>query len=433
MSTLPPTIIALLGATGSGKSSFAKLTTGNPHITIGHDLESCTQSIATYPFRHNDTDFILVDTPGFNDTYRSDRQILDEIAEWLTTSFAAGTRLSGIIYFHRMTAVRMEGSALRNLRVFRKLCGDGALENVVLGTTFWDLVDDMQARIRESELAETPEFWGDMLKRGSRMVKISWTDRDLGLEILSGFVQKTPVTLRVQEEVSGGKKIEETAMSRALDADENVSAKKTWYQRIFPFTKKKSKMEIEMEENATNLRKVQKDNLKAIKKEEKRRISAIKAEEDSKKKVLMKQYRQQERDRRDHLNGIRLADKERHKFQRTMRHNRHKVIVKGLGIRFKNYFDNYFEGAEIIRLQTERAAEDENCPGCFCFSLACVLYILSAPVFLGIPALAFGLIFFTMESWRGLINTLVFFRYDILTPLVTQIRTRKFHRIKLAK
>lgn len=34
-------IIALMGMTGSGKSSFIKLCTSDKSINIGHDLESC--------------------------------------------------------------------------------------------------------------------------------------------------------------------------------------------------------------------------------------------------------------------------------------------------------------------------------------------------------------------------------------------------------
>jgi hypothetical protein len=56
----------------------------------------------------------------------------------------------------------MEGSALRNLRMFRKLCGEDFMKSVVLGTTFWDKVGEEQGADREKELLETDDFFKEM-------------------------------------------------------------------------------------------------------------------------------------------------------------------------------------------------------------------------------------------------------------------------------
>lgn len=34
-------IIVIMGVTGSGKSTFVKLATGDEDVQVGHDLESC--------------------------------------------------------------------------------------------------------------------------------------------------------------------------------------------------------------------------------------------------------------------------------------------------------------------------------------------------------------------------------------------------------
>ncbi len=65
----------------------------------------------------------LVDTPGFDDSERSDTEILTLIADWLQDSFEDRIFLSGIIYLHRISDIRMSGSSIKNLRMFRKLCG----------------------------------------------------------------------------------------------------------------------------------------------------------------------------------------------------------------------------------------------------------------------------------------------------------------------
>jgi hypothetical protein len=103
---------------------------------------SATQTVETYRFETPTTKFLLIDTPGFNDTWLTDRDVLDEFASWLSASYKSGMRLNGAIYLHRIQDVRMEGSALRSLRVFKRLCGDEFMKNVVIGTTFWDSVSE---------------------------------------------------------------------------------------------------------------------------------------------------------------------------------------------------------------------------------------------------------------------------------------------------
>jgi hypothetical protein len=61
----------------------------------------------------------------------------------------------------------MGSSALRNLKTFRQLCVIDPLKNFVLATSFWSKVDERDALRHEEDLRDTPEFWGDMLSRGS--------------------------------------------------------------------------------------------------------------------------------------------------------------------------------------------------------------------------------------------------------------------------
>jgi predicted GTPase len=92
-----------MGATGVGKSSvrcsllsfeictklreqFINLAIANDRTAVGHHLHSCTQGVRAV--RCSDPDnprrkFVFLDTPGFDDTHKSDTQILMDIAEWL--------------------------------------------------------------------------------------------------------------------------------------------------------------------------------------------------------------------------------------------------------------------------------------------------------------------------------------------------------------
>lgn len=102
----------------------------------------------------------LVDTPGFDDTYRSDTEILKTIASWMKDAYDEKTRLTGIIYLHRISDNRMFGSSLKNLRMFRSLCGTENLSYVILATTIWDKVNAGEGRAREAELLFNDQWWG---------------------------------------------------------------------------------------------------------------------------------------------------------------------------------------------------------------------------------------------------------------------------------
>lgn len=60
---------------------FINMVTGNDS-GVGHNLESCTAKI-TMMKAHG---LILVDTPGFDDTHKTDTEVLSMIADWLTTT-----------------------------------------------------------------------------------------------------------------------------------------------------------------------------------------------------------------------------------------------------------------------------------------------------------------------------------------------------------
>jgi hypothetical protein len=55
----------------------------------------------------NGKKIFLVNTPGFDNTYRSDTDILREIADWLAQAHQFRVRFTGIIYLHRIIDVRI--------------------------------------------------------------------------------------------------------------------------------------------------------------------------------------------------------------------------------------------------------------------------------------------------------------------------------------
>lgn len=214
--------ICVMGVTGAGKSSFIKTCSGKD-VQIGHNLVSCTADVQDISFMYTDRLRIhLIDTPGFDDTNKSDVEILQNISHWLATSFENKIRLKGIIFLHRISDPRMTGAARRNLNMFKKLCGDNAYKSCVLATTMWSQVDQAEGERREKELMQTSEFWGSMAKRGS-IVRRYLNNQNSAHEIIDYILSlhfKDPLVLDIQDElVTQKKSIEDTSAAVELNAE----------------------------------------------------------------------------------------------------------------------------------------------------------------------------------------------------------------------
>ncbi|PPR03421.1 hypothetical protein CVT24_012690 [Panaeolus cyanescens] len=179
-------IVVAMGMTGAGKSNFIEKAGGIVRIDPNaHLLESRTQSIQAYKVHINGHKLILVDTPGFNDTHRSDYEILKTIATWLESTFRHQALVSGVLYFHRITDNRMSGTAVSNINVFQGLIGKGLVyRNIKIVTTMWDHDLKGVGDTRENELRE--EYWGQMTKGGASVVRFHNT-HESAKEILKSF------------------------------------------------------------------------------------------------------------------------------------------------------------------------------------------------------------------------------------------------------
>lgn len=125
--------------------------------------------------------------------------------------------MKGIIFLHRITDIRMQGSALRSMTMFKDLCGDHALKNVVLLTTFWDLLEDQSVGARrQQQLRE--DFWSDMITKGSHVRRFNGT-RGMAEALIIRLIGKEPMVLRIQRDVIQQKKrLENTAAGERIMA-----------------------------------------------------------------------------------------------------------------------------------------------------------------------------------------------------------------------
>lgn len=184
-------------------------------MKVGHSLVSETHQIAEAEYVVPGLQVRLIDTPGFNDTHMTDRQILELIAKYLESIFEAGVQLNGIVFVHDISKERMEGTAMRNLVMFEKLCGSQGLPNVVMVTSKWDAVDPAVGWPRESELTSQyldprtgqyhDGFWKGMLDLGAGYERFDGT-RQGARNIVHKIAGYQPVTMQIQDELVNQRK-----------------------------------------------------------------------------------------------------------------------------------------------------------------------------------------------------------------------------------
>ncbi|KAH8663862.1 P-loop containing nucleoside triphosphate hydrolase protein, partial [Ilyonectria robusta] len=192
-------MIAVCGMTGTGKSTFIQRLSGKK-VKVGHGLYSETYDPEEVHCTIDAHAVTLVDTPGFDDTTRTDAEVLQSLADWMEKTFVAGTLLSGIIYLHRITDVRMTHASLRNLTLFRKLCGEENLSNVMLVTSWWEVCEPEIAIAREAELKSQGTFWGTMISQGATTDRYN-NQSEVAEAIVRRLLPNNPVALKIQEQL----------------------------------------------------------------------------------------------------------------------------------------------------------------------------------------------------------------------------------------
>ncbi|KAG8780097.1 hypothetical protein FRC12_023459 [Ceratobasidium sp. 428] len=199
--TMHPTLIAIFGATGTGKTTFVNDASGGT-LQVGHDLQACTQDVAlSNRFQVDGRDVVLIDTPGFDDTELSDTEILLRISGFLSTTYEAGHKLTGIIYLHRITDDRMGAISRRTFKIFRELCGQKILANVLIITNKWSNPPSEVQVQREEQLREDARYFQPAIKAGAQLVRRLHKDTASAHDIIRMLLDKDPIVMKVQQEL----------------------------------------------------------------------------------------------------------------------------------------------------------------------------------------------------------------------------------------
>lgn len=82
---------------------------------------------------------------------------------------------------------RKDGTTMRNLSIFKKLCGEDSFDNIVLITTRWDDIDEETGNARERQLEAG--YWKPVISRGSRVARFLGTPKSAS-ELLGPFTDQ---------------------------------------------------------------------------------------------------------------------------------------------------------------------------------------------------------------------------------------------------
>jgi hypothetical protein len=125
------------------------------------------------------------------------------------------TLLSGLVFLHAISDTRMSGSSVKNLRMFRELCGDQNLRNVTLATTMWSQVSEETGSMREAELQSV--FWKDMIDKGSHVDRVR-NDAKLDKRLILDLARNQSFVLQLQRELAQGLNLTQTQVGAVINA-----------------------------------------------------------------------------------------------------------------------------------------------------------------------------------------------------------------------
>ena len=184
---------------------------------------------------------------------------------------------------HRISDIRFSGTSGRNFRIFRELCGETSLKNVVLVTNMWGNVSHDVGEARERELASN--FLKPALDKGAQMARHHNTKQSAH-DVIRRIMNNHPVVLQIQREiVDQNKGITNTAAGEAVN----------------------TKLAEETKRHEAELKKAQEEKERALRQKE----------EEAKRKIAEEKRKQEEEARKARENEQRIALQRRQEMERA--------------------------------------------------------------------------------------------------------------------
>jgi hypothetical protein len=209
--------------------------------------------------------------------------------------------LAGVIYIHRVSDNRFSGITRRNFKIFRELCGETSLKNVVLLTDMWGKVSHDVGEAREREL--TTNFLKPALDKGAQLVRHHDTEQSAH-DAIRKIMNNHPVVLQIQRElVDERKDVAKTAAGETLNKDLKEQAERH-----------QADLEKTQEEKARALRQKEEETRRRIQEEARKLEEQMRRVREEKERMAMKRRQEMEQAK---LEAMRIEEQARVERQRA--------------------------------------------------------------------------------------------------------------------
>lgn len=250
--------------TGAGKTTFVSRVTGDTTLVIddgvdsgmsishvvlpsfhqrSEQMETVTEKPVSITCTIDGKSVTLIDTPGFDDSLRTEVDILKLVSHHLMETYREGTKLNGVVFLQPINQPRVGAAEAGRTRLFKKLLGEQAFRRVVIGGTMWTNLKEAERRIALRK--ERDDIWGDMIKGGAAVVPYD-NSCEGATNIVRSLMKLRPGDLLIQRELASGKKLEDTAAGKELDKQKG--------EEIAALTEKLRRVELDKESTAAEVR-----------------------------------------------------------------------------------------------------------------------------------------------------------------------------------
>ena len=145
----------LLGRTGFGKSTLAKILSEDSSIQINDSLESQSKETKCYKCQKDDFKFAVIDTPGYDDSKGNDQNNFKDIKKFLTSELY---KIKGIFFFYSFQETRFGAHHINGLKKIIELVPlDNFWDYITFIITFYYLDDEDELEERKENLLKSLE------------------------------------------------------------------------------------------------------------------------------------------------------------------------------------------------------------------------------------------------------------------------------------